>query len=493
MINLDNNDANSDWIRSSAWDLPRTPESLLYKIGASRWEHFKTLPSFKAIPEGLEAEVDALVRARMPKSAKALLANLNKYDPDQPREANGRFGSGGADVVDTGDNVESTHAENLQNLWATVITTTADGMGGDVADSINDVAGSDMTSANAIAEWASNDDVRAAVKETVANDLMQQEVLAAVPTQDLITAASGGFANAFGSNGEGTPTAGQTPEVWSMAMASQTNEDAASEKYGIDIVEYNSVGGINVFDYSDVIDTSQLRSGEVTLEQVQQGLDDLDNGARYAIAGSPEAEAFIRENATSVLINQWAQTSNNNNPCSQAMQQAAAQQFNLDNHAEWDGMEGDLKIATDAAYAANGAVYSAFLQAQYDNTQDQLKAAGIESITVYRGSTIGDWSAQEVSTRPMSSWSTSFGTAAAFGGEGVIYRTEIPAAQIMSTAGTGFGCLNEFEIVALGGTYAVDALDLANVLEESFRSEATDGSYQEDGTLIDQLFANAKV
>jgi hypothetical protein len=90
MINLDSSDANSDWIRSSAWDLPRTPESLLYKIGADRWEHFKTLPAFKAIPEGLEAKVDALVSAR-----KASNPDLIKYDPDQPRDERGRFGSGG--------------------------------------------------------------------------------------------------------------------------------------------------------------------------------------------------------------------------------------------------------------------------------------------------------------------------------------------------------------------------------------------------------------
>jgi hypothetical protein len=90
VINLDNNEMNSDWIRAASWDLPRTPESLLYKIGINRWEHFKTLPAFKAIPEGLEAKVDALVRAR-----KASNPDLIKYDPDQPRDERGRFGSGG--------------------------------------------------------------------------------------------------------------------------------------------------------------------------------------------------------------------------------------------------------------------------------------------------------------------------------------------------------------------------------------------------------------
>jgi len=62
------------------------------------------LPAFKAIPKGLEAKVDALVRAR-----KASNPDLVKYDPDQPREANGRFGSGGggADSGSTNTGVAS--------------------------------------------------------------------------------------------------------------------------------------------------------------------------------------------------------------------------------------------------------------------------------------------------------------------------------------------------------------------------------------------------
>lgn len=425
--------------------------------------------------------------------------DLVKYDPDQPRDANGRWGSGGADVVDTGDNVASPHAENLQNLWGTVITTTADGMGGDVADSINDIAGSEMTSANAIAEWANNVDVRSAVKETVANDLMQQEVLAAVPTQDLLAAAAGGFGNAIGSNGEGVPRAAAIDDDWISALEAQPEQtyvDDQGEYVGITVVELNAQGDIYAHDYTDVVTDLGGEVG-VTPYEVQESLNQtyFDSSSRFAIAGTPEAEALVRQAATSTLVNQWAQTSNNNNPNSQAMQQAAAQQFGLDNHAEWEGMTGDLKAATDAAYAQNGAVYSAFLQAQYDNTQEQLKSAGIESITVYRGSTLGDPSVNEVVTRPMSSWSTSFGTAVGFGNNGVIYRTEIPASQIMSTAGTGFGCLNEFEIVALGGTYAVDALSTATIANTGamYQSEATDGTYQEDGELIDQLFQNAKV
>jgi hypothetical protein len=88
-LNIDADELNADWLRASVWDLPRDPEVLLFNIGADRWEHFKTLPAFKAIPEGLEAKVDALARAR-----KASNPDLVKYDEDQPRDERGRFGSG---------------------------------------------------------------------------------------------------------------------------------------------------------------------------------------------------------------------------------------------------------------------------------------------------------------------------------------------------------------------------------------------------------------
>jgi hypothetical protein len=65
MINLDNNIRNSDWIKHETWDLPTTVEGVLRVIGgADKWEHFKTLPAYKPMPESLRHDVDAHVRAR---------------------------------------------------------------------------------------------------------------------------------------------------------------------------------------------------------------------------------------------------------------------------------------------------------------------------------------------------------------------------------------------------------------------------------------------
>lgn len=87
MINLDNSIANSDWIKSRTWDLPTNVKGFLNVIGgADKWEHFKQLPAYKAMPESLRHDVDAHVRAREAHKA---------YNPDQPRDELGRFGEMG--------------------------------------------------------------------------------------------------------------------------------------------------------------------------------------------------------------------------------------------------------------------------------------------------------------------------------------------------------------------------------------------------------------
>lgn len=423
-------------------------------------------------------------------SSKSVSPDAVKYSEDQPRDAHGRFGSGGLSPASASeDYAASTHADNLLNLWHRVMTTTADGMGGDTADSISSESiDNGIPIEEAIDNWANNLDVRMAVKATVANDVLQQESMQTVATKDLIAAAVG----------DATPE----DHLFDSAMTPQTNEDGANDKYGINVVELNAQGEINVYDYADILSTNGMKSGETTVEQVaariaqQTAADQLIQPV--ALAGTPEAEALVREAATSLLVNQWAQTSNDSNPYSQALQQAAADQFNLDNHAQWEGMTGDLKAATDAAYETNGEVYKAFLQAQYDNTQEQLKAAGIESITVYRGSTIGDANVSEVAVRPMSSWSTSFNVATRFASadtsitpEGAtLYRTTIPASEILSTAGTGFGCLNEFEVVALGGVKNVDSAS-GKSLEVQAHNGISFGNF-DVGTMIDRVFAKSE-
>jgi hypothetical protein len=236
-----------------------------------------------------------------------------------------------------------------------------------------------------------------------------------------------------------------------------------------------------------------MTSGSATVYEVQEGINNMDNmdGFKYAVAGTPEAEALVREASVSLMVHQWAVTSNDNDPTSHAMQMAAQEQFNLTDAAKWEDESENLKAATDKVYEANGQVYRDFLQAQYDNTQANLKAAGITELTVYRGIEVGKESGAgiEVNTRPMSSWSTSFLIAAGFStNDGSVFRTVIPADQIMSAAGTGFGCLHEFEIVALGQARTADAM--LGSERGSQKDYLTDGL--EDPAKVDAKFGVGK-
>jgi hypothetical protein len=117
-FNLDSDDLHADWLRARVWDLPTTAKHLIQTIGADQWEHFKTLPAFKAIPAGLEHDVEQYlsvkhlpvvksqsddghthdpVAARMGTAhySQGRVLPLKKYSEDQERDDRGRFGSGG--------------------------------------------------------------------------------------------------------------------------------------------------------------------------------------------------------------------------------------------------------------------------------------------------------------------------------------------------------------------------------------------------------------
>jgi hypothetical protein len=59
VIDLDDSMENADWIKRRAWDLPTTLGGILSIAGSSvkEVEHFLTLPSAEAMPDGLRARV----------------------------------------------------------------------------------------------------------------------------------------------------------------------------------------------------------------------------------------------------------------------------------------------------------------------------------------------------------------------------------------------------------------------------------------------------
>lgn len=195
---------------------------------------------------------------------------------------------------------------------------------------------------------------------------------------------------------------------------------------------------------------------------------------------TPVTPKALKEFAAGKMIQNWAGTSNDHSVKSLVAQRAAVDEFGLENVADWN-MDSGLTSRVDAATAEHGATFRAFLRAQYDLTQQDLKDRGITHVNVMRGMKWGNGSApkwtagaktgKHVSTpplRPLSSWTVHSSTAANFsnsGGNGprVVIKSSVPASAVLSWPQSGFGCLSEFEFVCLAGVGQVTISSATNV------------------------------
>ena len=100
------------------------------------------------------------------------------------------------------------------------------------------------------------------------------------------------------------------------------------------------------------------------------------------------------------------------------------------------------------------------VRAMYNATQERLKKEGISEVTLYRGtkSYVSASTGKEAGTRgtivqvshnAASSWSATYEPATRFGN---VASMRVPVSRVLSSARTGFGCLNEAEFVVLGST-----------------------------------------
>lgn len=213
---------------------------------------------------------------------------------------------------------------------------------------------------------------------------------------------------------------------------------------------------------------------------------DYGTGAPQFVKGqwhnsaTADGQAFIYD-YTAQMVQQWAVTSGDAHVLSVGMQRAAMEEFSLQAtttlehfaeraHSGGYGVPpGPLLDASEAFYAANGDSIRRFLRQMYDVTQEELALAGIDTIRVVRGVSsvpkaaqlewlgehsgtslgINEERAGAVDLQPMSSFAVSTGTAKKFGG--TLMYVDVPASWVVGTCRTGFGCLNEYEWVLLGG------------------------------------------
>ena len=222
---------------------------------------------------------------------------------------------------------------------------------------------------------------------------------------------------------------------------------------------------------------------EISKEELQQFIDEYNLVNQYDPNDSyfvPDTNndyfmSLYREEVASTLVSVWATTSNGDHPISLAIQDIAKDLFGIQDAPDWkfnnQTTEGRKKSVADAVNKLKenqGDVLRAFVQAQYNATQEWFKERGIDKITVYRGikdakTTVAGEGL--VGLRPLSSWSTNLSTAIDFTrgkadtplAKSMVFRREVDVKEIFSTPLTGVGCMEEYEVVLLGGKKTVDS------------------------------------
>lgn len=174
------------------------------------------------------------------------------------------------------------------------------------------------------------------------------------------------------------------------------------------------------------------------------------------------------------LISKWAGTSADSDELAQAMQMAIRDVFGMD-HSDVNEI-GNAKLPSDAKgsdllyhaagerllgksydHTKHGEVVQGalrdFVKAQYSNTQEFFKAAGVKELYLARGMKTGSGShvAERIGLKlqPASSFSVNLGTACSFAGGHTLYLVKVPVSQVLGTYRTGYGCSNEHEVVVL--------------------------------------------
>jgi ADP-ribosyltransferase exoenzyme len=189
--------------------------------------------------------------------------------------------------------------------------------------------------------------------------------------------------------------------------------------------------------------------------------------------GSKEVEDAIRAESVSTLVRQWAETSNDDDSLSLAIQQAAAEEFGIKDHAEWTESSPQTMQMMKDTFSENGEVYKDFLRTQYNATQAEFAKQGIgpdDTLLLYRGTglPLPDAGTKiDAQLRPLSSYSTDPMVAIKFASRAsdTIMATEVKVSDILSMPATGNGCLKEREMVILGGVKASTVVDAYESVE----------------------------
>jgi 2'-5' RNA ligase len=293
---------------------------------------------------------------------------------------------------------------------------------------------------------------------------------------------------------------------WQAGIADPSKQVAFSKLKEGDVFRLNGFysGGRIRFNYrtSDgAVHVSFLDSkGEVTSGAVWGKDDPYVNGQvtlnpdpyRIPRSNYDDEEAVPTDDsqkAVEGLINNWAQTSADSDAWALSLQHAVQDEFGTEpeSFGVLSARSRSAHEEADRIYEAKGPALRAFVRAQYDATQEWLKANNIKDMTLYRGFSAKDgitgMSRADITLQPASSFSFDYDSAKFFsyGGEGgyaTLISSSVPASRILSTARTGFGCLSEKEVVVLAAKHgASDDLSIVAAARGETNLPGSAGSF----------------
>jgi hypothetical protein len=217
--------------------------------------------------------------------------------------------------------------------------------------------------------------------------------------------------------------------------------------------------------------------------------EDLTALGPYEQYTEEQRQAFL-DKEVSARIQMWASSSGDSNEPAVVMQMAAKDEFGLElahpaprlGEATYQQWQQDYYTPTVQAF------YRRFLRVQYEHTQEQLAAAGLKRIKLYRGMSFNgqtpewgkpDGKAKRPELQPINSWSSKRTVSKGFSSQysGVVFEASIPAELIIGTASTGYGCRNEYEFVVMDA----DGYALANNYAGTYKfTAATQAEFEAD-------------
>jgi hypothetical protein len=181
-----------------------------------------------------------------------------------------------------------------------------------------------------------------------------------------------------------------------------------------------------------------------------------------------KTERAIPQMTIARAIHQWAATANDESAVALYVQERAEALFGLEGAAPWrTDSETAAKLDRLRSLGAEADV-DRVLAAMWRRTQQLLDEHGVTAVLAWRGwgwddeSLVPDWAKgvgrrserRRMAHRPLSSYSTQRKVAGWFvrdRAHQALTAATIPAWRILACPLTGFGCLDERELVVLGG------------------------------------------